>query len=89
VAKTAIEVIEQAGYGKLIKYDIGNCIGLDIREKPSITVYSDETLKTGMTVSIQLGLFVPKVGGAYLCDTVLVTDEGQERLTKLRRDLGV
>ena len=66
---------------------LGHGVGLEIHEQPFMKNTSDFTLKSGMVVTIEPGVYVPEWGGMRIEDTVLVTDEGYEMLTHFSRDL--
>ncbi|MCP5072707.1 MAG: aminopeptidase P family protein [Rhodobacteraceae bacterium] len=44
--------------------------------------YNDETLKSGMAITVEPFTYVEGVGATRHCDMVLVTDNGRERLSK-------
>jgi Xaa-Pro dipeptidase len=48
---------------------------------------SDDRLAPGMLISIEPGIYLPGVGGVRHSDTVLVTKEGPESLTRYPTDL--
>ena len=66
---------------------LGHGVGLEIHEHPYLKHSSDFTLKSGMVLTIEPGVYVPGWGGMRIEDTVLVTEEGYEILTQFPRDL--
>ena len=44
--------------------------------------YSNETLKSGMAITVEPFTYVKGVGATRHCDMLLVTDDGRERLSK-------
>lgn len=67
---------------------VGHGIGLVVHEFPYLKE-DDPVLSSGMTLAIEPGIYVPGWGGVRLEDTVLVTEEGPERLTRASFDLEI
>ena len=62
-------------------HSTGHGVGLDIHESPSIRP-GQERLKAGQVVTIEPGLYYPKIGGVRIEDTVLVTRTGFRYLAR-------
>ena len=72
------------GYGDLLDYfvhSLGHGVGLDIHEYPRLIVGTDRTLKSGMVVTVEPGVYIRGWGGIRFEDTVVVRREGVEVLT--------
>ena len=82
VDEAAREVISHAGYARFCTHGTGHGIGLDVHEPPSLEPGSKDTLREGMIVTVEPGIYVPKIGGARREDMVLVTKEGFELFTE-------
>jgi Xaa-Pro dipeptidase len=65
----------------------GHGLGLGNHEAPWIAEGSDDRLAENMLISIEPGIYLPGVGGIRHSDTVLVTNEGHELLTRYPVDL--
>ena len=85
--KVCLDVLRAAGYDAYIKHRLGHGLGLEGHEPPWIEDGDDTPLQAGMVVSAEPGLYVPGQGGYRVSDTVLVTSDGPESLTKYPRDL--
>ena len=83
----ARKIISEAGYGELFIHSLGHGVGLDVHESPSLSRESKDTLKAGNVVSDEPGIYIAGMGGVRIEDTVLVTKEGAERLTKFGKSL--
>jgi Xaa-Pro dipeptidase len=75
------------GYGDLLLHRAGHGFGLSTHEGPWVAEGSDDVLDAGMLISIEPGLYFPGVGGIRHSDTVLITEDGCESLTRAPTDL--
>ncbi len=101
VFDAACDVFEKAGYptqrtkapGEVLRegffHGLGHGVGLEVHEEPYMSVTGDGTLVAGDVVTIEPGLYDPTVGGVRLEDTVLVTEEGCEVLSRFPYELEV
>lgn len=69
------------------RHHTGHAIGLRYHEGPFLDTGDDTTMRPGMVFTVEPGLYVPGLGGFRHSDTVVVTDDGNERLTYYPRDL--
>jgi Xaa-Pro aminopeptidase len=67
-------------------HGLGHGIGLEVHESPSIRADSQDTLKAGMVVTIEPGVYIPEWGGVRIEDDYLITKDGAIRLTTLPHD---
>jgi len=61
---------------------IGHGFGLGNHEAPWLSEGSTHVLEAGMVVSIEPGIYLSGVGGYRHSDTILITEDGYELLTK-------
>ncbi|WP_366535304.1 M24 family metallopeptidase, partial [Streptococcus pneumoniae] len=52
------DIIIEAGYGDYFTHGIGHGIGLDIHEEPYFSQTSTETIKTGMALTDEPGIYI-------------------------------
>jgi Xaa-Pro aminopeptidase len=81
IDRAAREVITAQGYGKEFIHATGHGVGLDIHEKPSISLRSQDVLKPGMVFSIEPGIYIKGKFGIRLEDIVTVTQKGYKILS--------
>lgn len=74
--------IEKAGFGEAFIHGTGHGIGLEIHEAPWVRKTSENIFGPGMVVTIEPGVYLPGKLGVRIEDTVLVTSNGAEVLTK-------
>lgn len=65
-----------------ILHSIGHGVGLEIHESPSLNLKNKHILKKGMVITIEPGIYFPAKFGARVEETVLITEDRAEILTK-------
>jgi Xaa-Pro aminopeptidase len=88
VKQKELDMFEEKGYDieeNVLYYS--HSIGVVAHESPTITHESEEDFREGMVVTIEPGLHVEGLGGVRIEDTVLVKEDGAERLSKAPREL--
>lgn len=77
------ESLDRSGYLKYFVHSTGHGVGLEIHERPSLSVRSRDRLDEGMVVTVEPGVYIPGLGGVRIEDMIRVTGTGRERLTYL------
>jgi Xaa-Pro aminopeptidase len=80
------QMMEGAGF-QLFTLMVGHGVGRDVHEWPLLVADSDDTLEAGMTLSVEIPLRLQGVGSINVEDVVLVTEDGNESITTLDREL--
>jgi len=88
VDRIAREIIEEAGYGSYFPHRTGHGLGLSVHEPPYLRYDSTTILREGMVVTVEPGIYIPKMGGFRHSDTIIVKKYGAEVITKTPKDLG-
>ncbi|MDR1143115.1 MAG: Xaa-Pro peptidase family protein [Spirochaetaceae bacterium] len=75
-----------AGANKSMPHALGHGIGLDAHESPVLRNRGDNgwILEPGMVITLEPGLYDPKLGGCRLENDILITEQGAEALTHSR-----
>ena len=81
------DIIIEAGYGDYFTHGIGHGIGLDIHEEPYFSQTSTETIKAGMALTDEPGIYIEGKYGVRIEDDILITDTGCELLTLAPKEL--
>jgi Xaa-Pro dipeptidase len=79
--------LRDEGYGDRLLHRTGHGFGLSTHEGPWVAAGSEEVLEPGMLISVEPGIYLPGTGGVRHSDTVLVTGDGYESLTRYPTDL--
>lgn len=83
----ARQYITERGFGDKFGHSTGHGLGLEIHEEPRLSAKSDITLKPGMVVTVEPGIYIPNVGGCRIEDDIVITDSGNKRLTFAPKEL--
>lgn len=77
-------------FGDMAKYFLhgtGHGVGIDIHEDPFINKRGVEPLQKNMIITVEPGLYIPDVGGVRVEDLLVITDSGNEVLSKSDKNL--
>jgi Xaa-Pro aminopeptidase len=79
--------IDDAGYGNFFGHGVGHGVGVAVHEAPSINSTGEGILEENMVITIEPGIYLPALGGVRLEDMLLITNNGAEVLTRIRKDM--
>lgn len=83
----ARNIIKDEGYGDCFGHSTGHGVGLDIHEKPFVTVNNKLLLSKGMVITCEPGIYLPERFGVRIEDMVEVTANGMKNFTKVPKEL--
>jgi Xaa-Pro aminopeptidase len=81
------EMIDAAGHGDRFGHGLGHGVGLEVHEGPRLAQTATGSLRTGNTVSVEPGVYLPGKLGVRIEDLVAVTDDGCDILTGFTKEL--
>lgn len=81
------DYIVSKGYGDYFGHSTGHGIGLEIHEAPTLSQKSSEILQEGMIATVEPGIYIPEIGGCRIEDDIIITKNGNERLTYASKEL--
>ncbi len=82
VDKAVRKFYKENGLTEYWRHHTGHGIGLEYHEPPFLDIGYDRVLEPGMVITIEPGIYVKGVGGFRHSDTVVVTEDGYEVLTR-------
>jgi Xaa-Pro aminopeptidase len=86
----ARDYIAEHGFGPAFGHSLGHSLGRSVHDGPGFSVRSDTlTLKPGMVMTVEPGIYLEDWGGLRLEEDILVTEDGCEILTHLPNALEV
>lgn len=79
--------IKSKGYGEAFGHSTGHGIGLEVHESPALSFRSETKLEPNMAVTVEPGIYLPGIGGVRIEDDIIITEEGNYRLTHSPKEL--
>ncbi len=87
VDNVARSTLDAWGYEEYFTHGLGHGVGLEIHEAPNVSYRSGTTLKEGMIITIEPGVYIPGKYGVRTEDMCLVTKDGCRILTETPKTL--
>ncbi|UOF89924.1 Xaa-Pro peptidase family protein [Fodinisporobacter ferrooxydans] len=80
-------VIAEEGYGPYFVHRTGHGLGMEIHEPPYVHEKAEEQIENGMAFTIEPGVYIPKIAGVRIEDTVVVQAGKGRALTRYPKEL--
>jgi Xaa-Pro aminopeptidase len=79
---TARQIIGDAGFGDYFSHSLGHGVGLATHEAPRLGPENPVDLEEGMVVTVEPGIYIPRLGGVRLEQMVVVEKNSARILTR-------
>jgi Xaa-Pro aminopeptidase len=83
----ARDYIKSRGYGDNFGHGLGHGFGLEIHEQPRASYASEDIFTSGMTITIEPGIYVEGKCGVRIEDCCVVTEKGYHNFVSVTKDL--
>ena len=87
IDKLARDYIDARGYAGRFGHGLGHSVGIDIHEEPRLSPNGTDTMKPGIVITVEPGIYLPGVGGVRIENTCLVKENGCVPLTTAEKQL--
>ena len=86
VDDVARAVLRERNLNQYFGHGLGHSLGLEIHEEPRLSKFGKDVLQENMLITDEPGVYIPGWGGIRIEDTVLVTADGGEALTRAPKE---
>jgi Xaa-Pro aminopeptidase len=83
----ARRVVDATPFAGTFGHGLGHGLGLEVHEAPRLAAESADTLVAGNVVTVEPGIYLEGRAGIRIEDNVVITTDGIENYTDLRKDL--
>jgi Xaa-Pro aminopeptidase len=83
----ARRVVDATSFAGTFGHGLGHGLGLEVHESPRLSPESTDTLVPGNVVTVEPGIYLEGRAGIRIEDNVVITENGIENFTRLRKDL--
>ncbi len=79
--------LEKDGWGDYFTHSLGHGVGIDIHEAPTASPRSSDILESGMTVTVEPGIYLPGEFGIRIEDLIAFDGDKVRNFTHSRKEL--
>ena len=83
----ARDLIVKAGFEKNFGHGLGHGVGIEVHEEPRLSPSGNIVMDNNMVVTVEPGIYVPRLGGVRIEDMIVIQDDKPLILTKSTKEL--
>ncbi len=87
VDKVARGIIDAAGYAGAFGHGLGHALGIDVHEAPRFSPKETRTMRAGMVMSVEPGIYLAGRFGCRIEDAVVLAEDGCSPLPQSGKEL--
>ncbi|RPF48460.1 Xaa-Pro aminopeptidase [Hydrogenoanaerobacterium saccharovorans] len=87
VDAAARDIIYNAGFEGCFGHGLGHSVGVEIHEEPRFSITSDDTVESGIVMTVEPGIYIEGEFGCRIEDMIYVTENKIENLTHSPKNL--
>jgi len=86
VDRIARDSLAEKNFEQYFGHGLGHSLGLEIHEEPRLSKAGKHIMQPNMLITDEPGVYIPGWGGIRIEDTVLITADGSEPLTRAPKE---
>ena len=86
VDRIARDSLAEKNFEQYFGHGLGHSLGLEIHEEPRLSKAGKYIMQPNMLITDEPGVYIPRWGGIRIEDTVLITADGSEPLTRAPKE---
>ena len=86
VDRVARDSLAEKNFEQYFGHGLGHSLGLEIHEEPRLSKAGKHIMQPNMLITDEPGVYIPGWGGIRIEDTVLITADGSEPLTRAPKE---
>jgi Xaa-Pro aminopeptidase len=83
----ARQIVDGTPFAGMFGHGLGHGLGLEVHEAPRLSAESSSTLAAGNVVTVEPGIYLEGHGGIRIEDNVVITEDGFDNYTRVRKDM--
>ena len=81
------DIIDENGYGEFFGHALGHGVGIEVHEEPRVSRLGKTVLEDNMVITIEPGIYIPKLGGVRIEDMVVIQGNKADVLTSSSKEI--
>ncbi|MFA6308508.1 MAG: aminopeptidase P family protein [Clostridia bacterium] len=87
IDSVARHVIDESNYKGKFGHALGHGVGLEVHEQPRLSLSGNKTMKNGMIVTVEPGIYLKGIGGVRIEDMIVINGQNPIILTGTTKEM--